>query len=461
VRFRRPPAVIWLRRVRIVVIDLAAPVRGWRKWFSPALLRTFGFLALATLFAQWMDYRGFDSGLERALKDWLLQESGRRPVSVALVEIDNKAYEACFRPPENLTPSTVTAMLDKLATSAPRSVVGVDLLTDSKDYQTEAAIHDRWFTRSLPPIVLAAGQSPRTYPISFGGWFFGARDAFYVSPTDLLGKPFADVRRHTTWGIPIYPTDQDGTLRRLVSRVEFANEGIPQDTFAATIAKTYFEQYHGPSREDYEARQRSGASDEVFMAFGEWPELRRFSAIDLFSCDKVSLQGSASDGQSRGRVEVSWRVGALNQDISGTWGHYVTQHEELIVLFGATYEAAADRHYTPRGEMSGLELNAYAVRSEIAGGEVVDLDPIYMFFIEWLGACAIAFAVSRLPETRQHHTRLWIAIGGVATFLALAFLMHSSKVAWPGLVSVVLTMDKNFLDPIRAWLLARLKVSSD
>lgn len=85
-------------------------------------------------------------------------------------------------------------------------------------------------------------------------------------------------------------------------------------------------------------------------------------------------------------------------------GDSVIYHPELIVdrivLFGAMHEDA-DMHYTPLGQMAGIELLAYAVQTVLRGNEVYEVKGFFLVMI--------SFLLVMLTSWGRTSQRRWIA----------------------------------------------------
>ena len=375
---------------------------------------------MAALFSQWLDFRGWESGFETAVKDTLLVWTPLFPQAdpaLAIIDIDQATYEACFEPPQRLTPETVVGMIKSLPLRGqpPVTILGVDLLTDATDY----ARHE--LSTELPQFVFATGGSPRTESETFGEWFRGNTSTYFVRPTGILGRPFQEARRVFSWGVPTYPADDDGVLRRVPFTARFTTEVDDVPTFAAAVADKY--------RPAVAER-----SDEAYMLFGDWSpkaNLLKLSALELFSC--AQKPQSTADSSSTARIGYDVvpnqdGIKKLNSFRDGAGG-------KVIVLLGASYEEAGDRRQTPRGPMSGLELNAYAIRSALNGNGVRELAPWVMFLVEWFGACLI-LGPSRFAKTKaqQHRVELIARSLGFVSFVVIGGLLHSVRSMWPGVI---------------------------
>ena len=376
----------------------------------PAL--TTGVLALAS---QWQDFRGWNPGYESAFKDFLLTHSFE-PRSddplIAVVDIDDAAYAECFDPPNRLAPDTVKEMLDLLveARGSEKTVFAVDLLTDAKRYS---------HLNRPDAVVLASGEKPRYLGAEqFWDWLRGAEYEYFVRPTDIWGQKFEEQKGKVSWGVPSYPTESDGVVRRLPASIRLTSDSTKGPIFATVVAETY--------AREADAGSLPQSDEDVHIMFdGWWPKenQKTFSAAKLFACSNSSVDSFTEEGR---------RDFASYGQANG---------KPVIVLVGATY-ATEDFYQTPAGRMSGLVLNAHAIRSVLTGNGVVELPPFLALVVQWAGAFVI-FAVplyvcgTRIsPMKRRTERRVIAAV--IFSFVLLGFVLHSATMMWPGLLAVIM-----------------------
>lgn len=89
--------------------------------------------------------------------------------------------------------------------------------------------------------------------------------------------------------------------------------------------------------------------------------------------------------------------------------------KDKIVLIGGTYSASRDFHVTPVGELSGVELIAYAIQSELDEEIRVPPDKIIVFVVEFL--CGVIFLLCRRFFTAIPWPSLEIAAIAISFFL--------------------------------------------
>ena len=389
------------------------------------------FTLVMAFVSQWLEFRGWESGFETSFKDFLLVHPFDGVLSpgtsegdprIAIVAIDDASYTQCFDPPNVLTPGTVLQMLTHLRKelAGDTQVVAIDLLTDAAGYEQSEAARDEQSILGprKPSYVYATGAAPRASEERFWSWLMtDAPPDYLVEPTSILGKPleigvpFTRAGGEESWGVPTYPTDHDGVLRRLPHGVQLTIDapGRYHPTFAGAVA----------------AAIRPGAveREDVYMDFSDWRPstwLRTFSASDLFSCRREGLAPTQPAA-----VQVS--VGPGMNDFKRFNGR--------IVLLGATYENARDRHDTPRGPMSGVELNAYAIRSKMGDRTVTEVAPRWMLLIEWLGACLVLLVPRFVPEGKwRKRAEVWIRVVAFLAFGFAGLLLHSIRSMWPGVI---------------------------
>jgi len=361
-----------------------------------------------------LEFHGLLGSVEGLAANWWLslKDSGGNPPLV-MIEIDDTAYRSVFKSESPLAPAEILDLVWNLAASKP-TVIGVDLMTDSPAYARLVADIVRERGQLQAPVVWAAGATA-TLPAereTFAQWLGGHSADHPFTPSEVLGKLRSP---DETWAIPIYPPEQDRGVRRLPRQVLLAGFSKPQPTWARVIAERYCGTPCG-----------SETASEILIPYGK-PMPESYRLCDIIACPDLPAPSMAQ--QETFRKEVSGK----------------------IVLLGGTFAAARDVHFTPLGPLSGLALNAYAVRAEIAGGlhdvhhaQALALDIFLSAFV------LVAFAFHKwkvlhsplvvLPQYKPvliqslYKVNLLALAGAFVVFLLL-YITGTLWLSWPGVLA--------------------------
>jgi CHASE2 domain-containing sensor protein len=303
------------------------------------------------------------------LDTWLrIQALRPDPKTIVIVAISNDDYESLFKSTSPLDPSELRKLIDAIALGRPK-VIGVDIDTSDarfKDFQLDK----RW-----PPVVWASVPEQldkgrfKVQQVLGGG-------AGAVSGAALLPQEDNYVRDY---------------LRQVVS-----DRGIVE-SFPVAIVRLY----RGSPAQESHSREHTGQSERLLDFWGAPDQAYRFETYSAYTV-------------LRGARGGAWQSeGVLNGK---------------IVLLAGMYAAGRDRYQTPVGEMSGAEINAEAIETELHGGGVEPPSEPLLFLLnalvgvalilayeEWgfhVGAVANAIAIPVIPPVLSlvcfSSTRYWI-----------------------------------------------------
>jgi CHASE2 domain-containing sensor protein len=270
--------------------------------------------------------------LELSVLDTLLRIRATRPDSkqLVIVSITNSDYEKLFKSTSPLDPSRLQGIIQAVASGKPR-VIGVDIDTSDSRFKG-VQIDAQW-----PPIVWASVPEESD------------RDRFTLQPV-LGGAPAV------LTGVALLPTQQNEVrdyLRRVVT-----DHGTV-DSFPMAVVRVYREQLPTETISLPEDSQ-----NEVLLDF--WGLQRHGHRFDTYSASNVLL-GARGPG---------WSTEGI---LTGK-----------IVLLGGAYELGRDQYQTPVGEMSGTEILAEAIETELHGGGVRPPSGSLLLFINaFVGAALI------------------------------------------------------------------------
>jgi CHASE2 domain-containing sensor protein len=117
--------------------------------------------------------------------------------------------------------------------------------------------------------------------------------------------------------------------------------------------------------------------------------------------------------------------------------YYSDYIKDNVVLFGATHELS-DMHYTPLGQIAGVELLAYSIQTLLEQSDVkvlpVWLTAILMFFVSWLTWVMLQSFVKWAKGRKNEVSRFlftttflkgWILFMWMGFFLWIGFLLFS------------------------------------
>jgi CHASE2 domain-containing sensor protein len=290
----------------------------------------------------------FASAVGMVTNWYLASDAGIGPARVVTVGIDDEDRRSFGPPRSALDPAALIGLVETVRTLKP-AVVGVDILTESKDYQ-------RWQpgTSSAPVVWAASAQLSTTEPVGFWSWLLGGREELLVIPETVLGRRVSDDGPH--WGVPLYPLDDDRVVRRLPrSWLNRDRDDMPNtNTFARAVAGEYCR-----TRTCHE----HGHAEEVHLIYGNQPTNPLYSVRDLAECQAPSTDA----GQWVACTQWMAKDNEETRKLSGA-----------IVLLGGVYSDAEDFHPTPAGETTpGLMINAWGVRAEIEGPTLVESSRLF------------------------------------------------------------------------------------
>jgi len=268
-----------------------------------------------------------------ALDSWFRLRPPAHSKSVVLVSIDDRDYAELFNSRSPLAPEVLAQLIAAIAGGRPKAI-GIDLDTSDASYRSLVLPGD------VPPII----------------W---ARDALVdqgiAQPLPVLGGRETAVLS----GVALMPIDGDGLVRWYERRFRTASDmrRTRVDSFAWLVAKL----------SDPAVQRREDDHNELRLSFYSNP--RRF--------DKISAANvlQAADGEgwaSRGPLR------------------------DKVVLLGGMYRAARDQYATPIGPMSGVELNAQVVESELVGGGIRPPSETVVFLSYFLGSVLLVLINHRL-----------------------------------------------------------------
>ncbi len=301
------------------------------------------------------DYFGALYSWEMASLDFLLRHKSGNAQSnyIQVVEITDDDYAALFCNRSPLNTCTLRNLILAIAKGEP-SVIAVDLDVSESDLpqQIDAELPKLAFKSRLPTVVWAQV----TEPLREGAEEIVLKET-PAACQSAAGAPAPDFER---WGVPLFPLDRDGIVRRYQRWVKVSKCGAEQ--LSPTLPFAAF-RIADPIAAARNADEKS-ADDLIFRFTGD-----RYG-FDITDASHI-LDGQAACAPGPDRAAPCAPASAHTPDFTGK-----------IVLLGGDFTAAHDRYRTPMGERAGVELMAHAIESEIRGGGFGEANLVYSFLFD-------------------------------------------------------------------------------
>lgn len=363
-------------------------------------------LVVLTLIIQAIEYGGWLAAIDGRFLNSRLTHARLyrgRPSQDALyvVKIDDDAYEKCFDSKSPLQPDKLQEVVQTITSEAHPAVVGVDILTDASAYRAAYQRIAATLNRDRGNSIWISGAEDTAFErTNFLSWLFtGKEDDFVVRPTAVLGyePPDSLPAGQVGWGTPIYPRDEDLQLRRFPRQVVLSSDPAHSSnrrevpTWARLVAQEYCQTHScGPDE----------SAAEVYMNFTANPP-EQFALQELFDCSNPKAIRRRKTGG-----EAFWHTAG-----------------NRIILIGGTFQRSNDFYNTPVGLLSGLELNAYAIASELDGSGIRAVRQPWAVLLD----LAVGYLVLLVVRKTEH--RRW---------LGFRWLIKSNEPRLAIVVSVVL-----------------------
>jgi CHASE2 domain-containing sensor protein len=117
------------------------------------------------------------------------------------------------------------------------------------------------------------------------------------------------------------------------------------------------------------------------------------------------------------------------------WKNAAKPMEDKIVLIGGTFRDSRDVRRTPAGEMTGVEVLAHIIESELAGAGMAPFNEIY----SWLIDLVFALVLTAVNLAFRSATRRRLAVNAVMVFalpLVASWAMYRFSVYWASLAPI-------------------------
>jgi CHASE2 domain-containing sensor protein len=280
-------------------------------------LRAVPVVATLVLLTWIFGHSGVLHKVERVVSDAQLRLN-RAPTDspVAVVDIDDEDYREIFGSTSPLDPRQLQKLVSAIAKGQP-NVIGIDIDTSDARFATQ-------FTPPISGPQLVWERELRDAPPE-------GTEGEQLQPLDILGGQKNINPATNSSGLPLLIDDSETKVTRKYRRSISTQRGsLP--SFPSAIAKAYL-------RNDSERLAKLADSQrELLIRYSGNPE------------------GSH-------RLHFSARK---TIELSNNWPA-TTPIRNKIVLLGGSY-LGQDRHETPIGQLTGLEMMANVVETELAGG---------------------------------------------------------------------------------------------
>ena len=321
--------------------------------------RAFGIVVSLALLIKLLEFQGWLAPTEGRIFD--SAQGVRRGTAaqarndVAVVLVDDEDYRNCFQSQSPLNPDRVMALVREFGMGS--AVVGVDIFTEGVEYgkhRSEGGLKAVWAAKANDPVAMTA---------DFFQWLMGHEDHFSVTAGKVLGEPaeLESPARLVTWGIPLYPRDEDLRVRRFPREVTVrdsvyqAKEPVKRASWAKQIADR--SGLRVPERPSGWAKWLVGHDEgggEVMISFDRPDPVKR-RVSEFFSCSPKAFVSK------------------------GTAAELVASHK--IILIGGTF-GGLDEYETPVGRKPGVVISAAALQSEIDNRVIHEIPRLATFIMD-------------------------------------------------------------------------------
>lgn len=330
-------------------------------------------IVIAVAGATWLvERRGWFDSLEGAAFDFqhrlAISNLPELSENIVVVDIDDDSYERCFKNSSPLNPQSVMELVKNVSGSQDKSgnasskpvVVGVDILTESQEYASY--LNDK---KVEAPVIWAVDTLKKTH-----------ENEIVYEPRFVLGRKVAGEVPNAgmgelRWGPPVYPQEGDSHVRRYPRSFVFSRptsgEVLSDSYRVRTWARAVSETYRKEKKNGEQQLERE--PEMVFLTHRKRAGWIPASAF-LKGCSPESHEHSATARKETGLGEQ------ISKDAV----------KDKIVLIGGTF-GGKDEHLSAVDQISGIALNAAAVKAELSNDFVREV-PRWLFFI---GDIALGF----------------------------------------------------------------------
>ena len=361
--------------------------RGFLKNWVHHLPIIVGLSLIVALLAHWGWFHGFQT---MALDSLLLAQNSRRSDQVVIVTIGDDEFNSpeLFNGLSPLIPEKLGSILKAIAAGKPR-LIAVDIDTSS---QAQSAgyrqLADLISGEVWPPIIWSVDGD-----VESGHHGGHDKPSLHVFPA-LAGT------QSVTSGLIVMPSDPDGVIRRYYRSFQVTSEASNKhasedshdsshvDSLPWAVVKEYSRQTPQAelSKSLRHLRDNRSPPNELLMNFPG----------DRYTFTHIAAQ-TVLDSYAKREF----------------WSSEKSPIRDKIVLVGGTYRAARDVHPTPVGLVSGVELLALAVESEVQGTGIRLMHEAFAILIDILFGSLLVYLNWRFVSPRAIFLNLF-AVGILA-----------------------------------------------
>jgi len=304
------------------------------------------------------------------------------PSYVIVVGINDDDYHSLFGGVSPLDYRKLQNVLAAIAGGHPR-VIGIDLDTSWEGFQ-KIRVPKEWPSLVWGQDATQVGRELRPIPI------LGGQDKQVLRPSD--GKGLAGL-----------PEDSDGVIRRYRREI-VVNDGVVKSFPWAVIGVGC-----------------SSGSQECCRAITEKTETSATSLLLNFSGERFNFSPVSARHVLMVSGEPAWGQNGIFKD--------------KIVLVGGLYHEARDTHATPIGQMSGVQLMAQVIESELRHGGIQPFREYAALGLDLLLGTAVVF----LHSFFRLRTALILNLLAIPVLsLVGSYVAFSSLSRWFNFVPVVI-----------------------
>jgi CHASE2 domain-containing sensor protein len=324
---------------------------------------------------------GWLHGLEMAGLDSFVRQQDETPSDrIYAVKITDDDYQQFFNSTSPLNADKLGTLIRRILMGEP-AVLGVDIDTSDRRFTplADLAADARIVWARVPQRVPATPEEAQA-PLG--------------SLVGIMGStPRAGVR----FGVPLFPFEPDGAVRRYRRVYQTQPEGVV-DSLPWAIVKSV---PSGPP----------GGEEEVILNFRGGST--KFPAIEA----KEFLTGSAANADRE-----RWKKMLHNQ----------------IVLLGGGYSAARDEYATAVGRIAGVDLIAHAVQGDLEHTAILEFSQVWGAVIDFAIGFAVVAAFYFIPWVR---VAFWVSLVGTAAMAVYgSHLAFRSGTYWVNFVPMLVGM---------------------
>jgi hypothetical protein len=345
-----------------------------------ALARIVLIVLAITFVTQILEFNGWLQSAENKVLDLVLANRSTGQPDVVTLEIDDQSYKDCFGNSSPLKPEMLLQTVNMVDKTTAATAIGIDVLTDDDFYAS--VVQDEW----QKEFWIADGPS-ESQPLSLWGWLVGGATALTVRPDKVLGREPQLSPDHVFWGIPVFPADEDASIRRTYQRVCVNGDaGVPlcMPAWALTLAQRYCVASKNCKLDEIPDEARE--SKPLFIAYGGKP-IERFQFRDVFRCAATTPPAPEKEGSSCGPRGPECPKPLQEGSLANVFRSAV---KDKIVLIGGAYRAARDTYQTPLGPIPGVVINGYVIRSQIEGNFLPEENRAVAIGIDFLAGYLLA-----------------------------------------------------------------------